>query len=62
MYLGFFISYIAPLMFVLCVTMLKEAYDDLSRMRRDKELNSTKFEVLFPGGFKTCYSMDLKVG
>ena len=34
-------TYIAPLLFVLIVTMLKEAYDDIKRMQRDKELNNT---------------------
>jgi len=39
-------TYVAPLVFVLLVTMLKEGYDDIQRMRRDKELNNTKYELL----------------
>jgi len=31
-------------------------------MRRDKELNNTKYEVLSQTGFKLTNSMDLKVG
>ena len=37
---GFLFTYIAPLAFVLSVTMLKEGYDDFGRYRRDKEANS----------------------
>jgi len=44
--LGFMFTYVAPLVFVLLVTMLKEGYDDIQRMRRDKELNNTKYELL----------------
>ena len=41
---GLMVTYLAPLLFVLMITMLKEAYDDLQRLRRDRELNLTKFE------------------
>ena len=37
---GFLFSYIAPLIFVLILTMAKEAWDDFKRYRRDMELNS----------------------
>jgi len=33
---GFLISYLAPLLFVLSITMLKEAYEDWKRGQRDK--------------------------
>ena len=36
---GFLFTYISPLAFVLSVTMLKEAYDDFKRWRRDTEAN-----------------------
>lgn len=36
----------APLAFVLCVTMGKEAYDDYKRYQRDREANSQKYQVL----------------
>jgi hypothetical protein len=49
-------------MFVLFITMMKEAFDDFSRNRRDKELNTTKHEVLTHNGFKNTNAMDLKVG
>lgn len=42
--IGFLFTYIAPLAFVLVVTLLKEAWDDLQRYWRDKELNNKKHE------------------
>lgn len=41
-------TYVAPLAFVLAVTMGKEAYDDYCRYLRDKEANSTRYLVLLP--------------
>jgi phospholipid-translocating ATPase len=43
-YLGFLFTYISPLAFVLVVTLLKEAWDDLQRYSRDKEMNNKKYE------------------
>ena len=43
---GFIATYIAPLAFVLFVTMGKEAYDDYKRHLRDKEANSAKYLIL----------------
>lgn len=43
---GFLTTYIAPLAFVLAVTMGKEAYDDYKRNLRDKEANSARYLVL----------------
>jgi phospholipid-translocating ATPase len=45
-YLGFIVTYIAPLAFVLSVTMGKEAYDDYKRHLRDREANSQRYLVL----------------
>lgn len=39
-------TYVAPLAFVLSVTMGKEAYDDYKRYLRDREANSQKYLVL----------------
>ncbi|KAJ7901718.1 hypothetical protein B0H14DRAFT_2492682 [Mycena olivaceomarginata] len=46
--IGFIVTYIAPLAFVLCVTMGKEAYDDYKRNLRDREANSAKYLILDP--------------
>jgi phospholipid-translocating ATPase len=43
---GFILTYIAPLAFVLFVTMGKEAYDDYKRHLRDREANSQKYLIL----------------
>ncbi|KAF8335952.1 uncharacterized protein EI90DRAFT_2912529 [Cantharellus anzutake] len=44
--IGFIVTYVAPLAFVLSVTMGKEAYDDYQRHLRDREANSQKYSVL----------------
>ena len=41
---GFLFTYIAPLAFVLIITIAKEEFDDVQRMRKDKELNNKKYE------------------
>ncbi|KAL0567572.1 putative aminophospholipid-translocase, partial [Marasmius crinis-equi] len=46
--IGFILTYIAPLAFVLFVTMGKEAYDDYKRYQRDREANSQKYLILEP--------------
>jgi phospholipid-translocating ATPase len=56
-------TYIAPLVFVLTVTMCKEAFDDYMRMKRDKELNNTVFPMLNQQSeFQDVKSQDIKVG
>ena len=49
---GLLITYVAPLVFVLFVTMTKEAYDDIQRYRRDQELNLRKYEKVITSGTK----------
>lgn len=44
--IGYLSSYIVPLVFVLTITLGKEAHDDIARRRRDKEANSELYEVL----------------
>ncbi|KAL1720186.1 hypothetical protein EV715DRAFT_250515 [Schizophyllum commune] len=46
--IGYIVTYVAPLAFVLCVTMGKEAYDDYKRNLRDREANSAKYLILTP--------------
>lgn len=60
---GFMFTFIAPLVFVLIVSMGKEAYDDIKRMQRDRDLNNTKYKVLKNNGnFEDKSSQNLKVG
>jgi phospholipid-translocating ATPase len=49
-------------MFVLAVTISKEAWDDVQRFLRDKEANSQKFKRLSADGVKEVPSSDIKVG
>ncbi|KAJ4302142.1 putative aminophospholipid-translocase [Collariella sp. IMI 366227] len=44
--IGYLSTYIAPLAFVLVITLGKEAYDDIERRRRDNEANSEEYPVL----------------
>lgn len=59
---GYLISYVGPLALVLALTMLKEAYDDWERYKRDKEANSTKYVKLTGAKTETLPSSELKVG
>ena len=64
---GFMFTYVAPLVFVLMVTMFKEGFDDFQRYRRDKELNNTEYAVLQrqaggSGSIVPIKSADIKVG
>lgn len=44
--IGYLSTYIVPLIFVLAITLGKEAHDDIARRRRDKEANGEPYEVL----------------
>ncbi|KAM0324103.1 hypothetical protein ACHAQA_008293 [Verticillium albo-atrum] len=44
--IGYLTTYVAPLAFVLMITMGKEAYDDIERRRRDNEANAEEYTVL----------------
>ncbi|USW52988.1 Putative P-type ATPase, HAD superfamily, P-type ATPase, transmembrane domain superfamily [Septoria linicola] len=44
--IGYLSTYIAPLAFVLMITLGKEAFDDLNRRKRDREANSEPYKVL----------------
>lgn len=55
-------AYWFPLGFVLCVTLLKEGYDDVKRYLRDKEANSHKYTKITPKGTKTIASSEIYNG
>lgn len=60
---GFLFTYVAPLAFVLVITLLKEAWDDFQRYRRDKELNNKTHEKLtLNGAYTEVTSANMKVG
>jgi phospholipid-transporting ATPase len=41
---------VAPFIFVLCVSAVKDGYEDLQRRQADREMNEKEFEVLVIGG------------
>ena len=43
---GFMITYVGPLVFVIFLTMLKEGWDDYKRYKRDKTYNEERFQCL----------------
>ncbi|KAH7648587.1 hypothetical protein FG379_002057 [Cryptosporidium bovis] len=55
-------TYIAPLLFVLFITMSKEAVDDIKRYKRDRESNNKKYRKITRSGTKEIRSCDIKVG
>lgn len=64
--IGYMSSYIAPLAFVVSISLGKEALDDIGRRRRDAEANAEEFTVLSlersDAMEMTKKSKDLKVG
>lgn len=64
---GFFWTYFGPLVFVLIVSISKEAFDDLSRFQRDRKLNMFGYSLLLRddnGEAQTVRiaSQDIRVG
>ena len=61
--MGSWVSYFGPLGLVLMFTMGKELNDDYKRGVKDKEANSTEYDVINPEGVLTTEpSSNLKVG
>ena len=60
--IGFLITYVFPLLFVLAVSFLKEMFDEFNRWRRDKEQNMQKYTLITPFGPTQICSQDLHVG
>jgi len=64
---GFLFSYVAPLVFVLCVTLFKEAIDDIFRFKQDKIINLQEFTLVESdkkNGIikRKIISQDIKIG
>jgi len=65
--IGFLFSYVAPLVFVLCVTLFKEAIDDIYRYKQDNITNSQEYTLLNSDGNnavnrRPIKSQDIKIG
>ena len=59
---GFLITYIGPLAFVLIITVVKEGYDDIIRWKRDQEVNSQTFIRITSTGRVSITANKIKVG
>jgi phospholipid-translocating ATPase len=61
---GFLFTFLAPLIFVLVLTMMKEAYDDFQRYQRDKVMNQKMYKKIDSQTKLTVEARaeDLKVG
>ena len=59
---GFLVTYVFPLCFVLSVSFIKEMFDEFNRWRRDRELNMQKYTLVTPYGKTQIASKDLRVG
>eukprot|EP01135_Chromosphaera_perkinsii_P007842 Nk52_evm34s1020 gene=Nk52_evmTU34s1020 len=60
--IGYLYTYWGPLIFVLTVTIVKEALDEIYRYRRDQELNSCRYQLLTINGLVAIPSSDIRVG
>ncbi|VUZ54282.1 unnamed protein product [Hymenolepis diminuta] len=59
---GYLYTYWAPLGFVIIVTMLREAVDDIRRWCRDREVNNTLYTKIIRMGQTTLTSAKIQVG
>ncbi|KAG0717199.1 putative phospholipid-transporting ATPase IIB [Chionoecetes opilio] len=61
--IGYLYTYWGPLGFVIMVTLIREAVDDVRRWQRDKEVNQQKYKKMTPqGGQRTITSANIRVG
>ncbi|CDQ63704.1 unnamed protein product [Oncorhynchus mykiss] len=60
--IGYLYTYWAPLGFVMAVTMVREAVDEVRRYQRDKEMNSQLYSKLTVRGKVQVKSSDIQVG
>ncbi|XP_045120592.1 probable phospholipid-transporting ATPase IIB isoform X4 [Portunus trituberculatus] len=61
--IGYLYTYWGPLGFVIMVTLIREAVDDVRRWQRDKEVNQQKYKKLTPqGAQRTITSANIRVG
>lgn len=60
--IGFLITYVSPLLFVLAISFTKEIWDEIQRKRRDQELNTQKYTLITENGTQLIESQNLLVG
>lgn len=59
---GFMITYIGPIIFILGFSLLKEIWDHFTTWKKDQEYNREKFEVLRNGEWASIDSARIRVG
>mgnify|MGYP001096131967 FL=1 len=59
---GFLFTYVAPLVIVLTISLAKEAWDDIVRWQRDREVNSQTYIRITQNGSQRVKAEDIKVG
>ena len=59
---GFLITYLGPLAFVLIVTLIKELYDDYYRYKTDIQTNSQEYIRIENCSAKKVKSSEIKIG
>ena len=62
--IGPLISYLLPFIYVLCTTIIKEAYEDFQRGQRDKEVNEKIYKKLniFTGQTNDVQAQEINTG
>lgn len=60
--IGYLYTYWGPLGFVISVTMIREAIDDIKRWQRDREVNMARYAKVTERGLVSVSSSNLKVG
>jgi len=60
--IGYLYTYWGPLGFVISVTMIREAIDDIKRWQRDREVNLARYAKVTERGMVSVTSSGLKVG
>jgi phospholipid-translocating ATPase len=59
---GLLFGYVSPLAFVLVVTLIKEAFDDIYRYKQDRKTNSEKYQKITSKGYVEVMSEDIRIG
>ncbi|SCM26505.1 phospholipid-transporting ATPase, putative [Plasmodium chabaudi chabaudi] len=60
---GYVFTFVAPLIFIIFISLINEVVDDLKRFIKDLDVNNEIYHTLLQNGnFKKTYSKDIQVG
>ncbi|CXJ22142.1 phospholipid-transporting ATPase, putative [Plasmodium berghei] len=60
---GYVFTFVAPLIFIILISLINEVVDDLKRFIKDLDINNEIYYTLLQNGnFKKTYSKDIQVG